>query len=285
MNEPSEVRDGRDDMPVFIHSELDDYGLLSIEFRVYARLARRCYRGPGFESIPSMAKDFEVSDRTVRRAVRLLVECRLISETQRPGKTNLYTLTPRHYWQHKSLLKETRLRVQNRDSEARVTPDTTATPDTTDRGGVTPQTGVPLTPQTDEGNPLKVIPQGNPVNLSPARARDPVEVYEEVFREQLHIPGQTEIENEGIDDPELWREVCRDCYASRTPAKNVGTALRFYRERRRRKDADTKRAEARKTKARASPDDNWQPAPLTPEIIMASEGVNREEALVILSRI
>ncbi len=34
MKDASEYKDGREDLPVFIHSALDDYGLSPVEFRV-----------------------------------------------------------------------------------------------------------------------------------------------------------------------------------------------------------------------------------------------------------
>jgi hypothetical protein len=175
------VQEGRDDMPIFIHSELDDYGLSLIEFRVYARLARRCGKAAASESVPNMARDFGVSDRTVQRALRLLVAARLIAEERRPGKTTLYTLLPRPAWA--PALSLPALRTEDKAGEV-VTPETgvvagvvTSQPgvsgdtteggqkpggDTGDRGVVTPQRGVGVTPETDEGSPLgsppKVLP-------------------------------------------------------------------------------------------------------------------------------
>lgn len=148
------VRDGRDDRPVFIHSELDDYGLSCVEFRVYARLARRSGSGAAFESVPRMAADFEVKDRTVQRALRVLVRCRLVAETPRPGKPTLYTLNPRSAWLPKDQLKTVRAEVANK---AEVRGDTTGGGQP-EPGGVTPEAGVGVTPEADEGSP----PEGSP---------------------------------------------------------------------------------------------------------------------------
>jgi DNA-binding transcriptional ArsR family regulator len=167
MKDASEIQDGRDDMPIFIHSALDDYGLSPVEFRVYGRLARRCGRGTGFESVPNMAKDFEVSERTVQRCLRLLVECRLISSTPREGKSTLYTLNPQKLWQTSGLLKETRERVfgkKEKRADLGVSGDTreggvtAAGGDTTAAGVVSPERGVGVTPETDEGTPSEGTP-------------------------------------------------------------------------------------------------------------------------------
>jgi DNA-binding transcriptional ArsR family regulator len=163
MKGDAEIRDGRDDSPIFIHSKLDDYGLSPIEFRVYARLARRAGSGQAFESVPSMARDFEVSGRTVQRSLRVLTECSLISETQRRGKSTLYTLNPFRLWKHASQLKAIRTEVFNQKvavkASASPTGDATDGGDMTVGGGVTSQTGVGVTSQTDEGTPSEIHPQ------------------------------------------------------------------------------------------------------------------------------
>lgn len=146
-----EARDERDDKPIFIHSELDDYGLSAIEFRVYARLARRSGQTAAFESVPNMAKEFEVSDRTVQRALKVLIRSRLITEQIRPGKSTRYTLNPRTVWAPKVQLKEIRNAVSNKTGDT-TAPRPDVTGDTTAGGGVTPQRGVVVTPQPDEGS-------------------------------------------------------------------------------------------------------------------------------------
>lgn len=158
------VRDGRDDRPVFIHSELDDYGLSCVEFRVYARLARRSGSGAAFESVPRMAADFEVSDRTVQRALRVLVRSQLVAERPRDGKPTLYTLNPRSAWLPKAQLQAIRDDVANK-AKPEAGGDTTA--GGVEKGaGVTPRTGVGVTPQPDEGSP----PEGTTEGEDGARA-------------------------------------------------------------------------------------------------------------------
>jgi DNA-binding MarR family transcriptional regulator len=157
----AEIRDGRDDKPIFIHSELDDYGLTPIEFRVYARLARRAGNGTAFESVPKMAKEFIVSDRTIQRALRVLIEAHLLHEQIRPGRTTLYILTPRRAWSSRSQLPHIRLQAKSKSSKRtgdHVTGDTTAGGDMRAGGGVTPQRGVVVTPQPDEGTPIEGTP-------------------------------------------------------------------------------------------------------------------------------
>jgi hypothetical protein len=66
------------------------------------------------------------------------------------------------------------------------------------------------------------------------RAREAVSAFAEVYGHEPHNHGQTEIETEirerGPLNRLLWREVLRQCKANLTPAKNVGTILKMYRE-------------------------------------------------------
>jgi hypothetical protein len=194
-----EAEDGRDDKPIFIHSELDDYGLSAIEFRVYSRLARRSGQTAAFESVPNMAKEFEVSDRTVQRCLKVLTICRLIAEQIRPGKPTRYTLNPRSVWSPKSQLKATRASVWNKSGDT-TTPSPHVTGDTTKGGGVTPQRGVVVTPQREEGSSIEgTKPNGG----EPRAPRDPSSVTE------VFTYWQSVMEKKGARlTPERERAVC-----------------------------------------------------------------------------
>jgi len=171
-NRKVEIHDNRNDLPIFIHSALDEYGLSCVEFRVYARLARRCGSGAGFESVPNMARDFGTSDRTIQRSLQVLVACRLIGRKERPGKSTLYTLNPQSAWLPKSNLARIREMVFKPSGERgrgdTTTPRSHVTGDTKDGGGVTQQHRVVVTPEKDEGTPIegtpsKVLPHPPPL--------------------------------------------------------------------------------------------------------------------------
>lgn len=85
-------------LPVFIHSELDDFGLSPIEFRVYCRIARRAGRGECIESIANMAQGCKVSEASIKRALKLLHDHKLVIREPRPGYTTIYRLTDPHHW-------------------------------------------------------------------------------------------------------------------------------------------------------------------------------------------
>lgn len=94
------LQDGRHDFNVvFIHSRLDDYGLTPPQFRVYAHIARRASSGAAWPSITNIARICKLHPQTVRRALRVLVQHRLITREPRSGTTPIYRLTPASQWQ------------------------------------------------------------------------------------------------------------------------------------------------------------------------------------------
>lgn len=96
------VSDGRDDLGIQVHSEIDDYGLDPYAFRVYARMARRAggHAGVHWESVKKTAEACRMSPRRVHEALRLLEAQGLIHrvEGHERGETVEYTLTPRRTW-------------------------------------------------------------------------------------------------------------------------------------------------------------------------------------------
>lgn len=108
------VVDERDDLPIFIHSELDDLPLSVNAFRVYAHLVRRVGRNgkawPSYKSIGEHCFRATIPDAqlsTLRRrameAVEELKRVGLISVEKRKDKdkgntSNVYRLKPRAEW-------------------------------------------------------------------------------------------------------------------------------------------------------------------------------------------
>jgi hypothetical protein len=108
-----QLRDSRD-LPIFIHSELDDLPLTAEAFRVYAHLARRAGKDncawPSYPTIgeqcfrPSYpAASTETLKRKAMAAVKELIAYGLIVRELRladdgGNATNVYHLTPRHKW-------------------------------------------------------------------------------------------------------------------------------------------------------------------------------------------
>jgi len=108
-----EVKDERDDLPIFVHSELDDLPISADAFRVYAHLARRRNKDKkaAWPSYASMGQTCFGTEKLkpgsmrnkVIRAMNELLEFGLITverRTRRDGgdDTNFYRLTPRKEW-------------------------------------------------------------------------------------------------------------------------------------------------------------------------------------------
>jgi hypothetical protein len=158
-----EIQDGRDN-PIFIHSELDDYGLTLVEFRVYARLARRCGRATAYESVPNMARDFGVKDRTVQRALKLLISARLIAAKPRPGFSTVYTLLPLSAWLPANALGALREHLAKPAKKGEVvTSEPGVGGDIRAGGVVTSGPGVVVTSGPEEGSPS----EGSPPKVLP----------------------------------------------------------------------------------------------------------------------
>lgn len=154
----------RRQIPIFVHSALDDYGLTPIEFRAYSRIARRAGDlGACWESVPNMARDLGVSGRTLRRALRVLANACLVIETERDGETTERRITLPGEWEDKNDLAGIRKRVMPKNKKR--TPDTRARGGRTPRPveGLTSQQDPPLTPEQDEGIPSEGSHiEGNP---------------------------------------------------------------------------------------------------------------------------
>ena len=114
-NEQFDVEEGRgDDLPIYVHSEIDDLPLTPNEFRVYAHLSRRAGRGnlawPSYATIAEIcfrpmyrkAKDATLRERA-RDAVKALERFGLIERVERRAedgrsRSNAYRLLPRRRW-------------------------------------------------------------------------------------------------------------------------------------------------------------------------------------------
>lgn len=130
---------------IFVHSRLDDYGLPAPVFRVYCHLARRAGRGSAWPAVAGIARVCRVHPQTARKALRVLIEHRLVLPEIRPGRTTLYRLTAPSVWQPPKHI----------DGD----PSETDTPVSVSQGGTAKAVqGRPSEMDTAEGNPS----EGNP---------------------------------------------------------------------------------------------------------------------------
>lgn len=150
------VEDGRRSI-IYIDSKLDDYGLTTRQFRVYCHLARRA-SGMGREawpSVASIAKVCRMREDAARESLAELVSMGLLRFRDNPGKTRIYTLTDSSEWSSQNC--ESGNNPSGFGGAPRNNPSAF--------GGAHPSPGFGGDPSAlggDEGNPLKVIQEGNP---------------------------------------------------------------------------------------------------------------------------
>jgi hypothetical protein len=93
------AHDDRDDFNfIFVHKELDDFGLDPYSFRIYSRIVRRAGKGEAFESNKNMAAGCRMSEAQVKRSLKTLTTHGLIIKESRPGTTCIYRVAPRRNW-------------------------------------------------------------------------------------------------------------------------------------------------------------------------------------------
>ncbi|MBE9038180.1 helix-turn-helix domain-containing protein [aff. Roholtiella sp. LEGE 12411] len=159
--------DGRDDLPIFIHSELDDYGLNPYEFRVYAHIARRAGHLGAFESIKNMAQFCRMSEGKVKQALRQLIHYGLVSRESRVGTSSVYKLSPKSQWQPLNCLDTSQpgsSGVHQPGSSGVHQPGSLDVhPQTPHVQGWTPHVYPPGSSHVHKGNPI----EGNPIKVLP----------------------------------------------------------------------------------------------------------------------
>ena len=80
---------------IFIHSDLDLYGLNPYEFRLYAHIARR---GRCFSNLQTISNICKMSIRKAQYGLKALESFGLIKKEVRKGKTDIYELSDRSEW-------------------------------------------------------------------------------------------------------------------------------------------------------------------------------------------
>lgn len=102
---------------IFVHADLDLYGLDPYEFRIYGHIGRR---GQCFSSQDKIASICNMSVRKVQYSLKSLESKGLIQKKERKGRTAIYELTPRSNWkspEEKEELEKERDKVKTNSSE------------------------------------------------------------------------------------------------------------------------------------------------------------------------
>ncbi len=92
--------DQRESPIVYFDIQLDDMNLTVYEYRAYGRIARRASGGQRActESLEAMARGCQMSRPTLVRAIRGLINRRMIARDSKLGDTSTYYLTDKSNW-------------------------------------------------------------------------------------------------------------------------------------------------------------------------------------------
>ena len=102
-------------LPV-VHSDLDEYGLDPYEFRIYAHVVRRTGGKLTGECFAKLKKTSEICHMSVRKAqysFSVLCKAGLLTKESRPGRSDIYKLTPKSDWLPRESLLEIRKNVKS----------------------------------------------------------------------------------------------------------------------------------------------------------------------------
>jgi DNA-binding transcriptional ArsR family regulator len=107
------------DIAVVIPAILEDYDLMSDEYRIYCRIARRAGSdGDCWESVGNIAAGCNQSERNVRYCLRILEKAGMITRTERESQTTLYKLANYKDWCDPSELPAIRKMVKGGADDA-----------------------------------------------------------------------------------------------------------------------------------------------------------------------
>lgn len=173
------------DLGTFIPSFLDDYGLTSDEFRIYAHVARRAGSGTCWESVGAIAKICKMDIKTVRKVLAVLKIAGLLDVEDRPGKTTLYRLTKHSLWVHPDRLNEIRESITSTKSGTTKSGRGTVL-GTTKQHQDTPTVsgGTPLPETVPEGSPIREYQEGIPLSLAESEKNNPPSALEPAIANQ-----------------------------------------------------------------------------------------------------
>ena len=156
-------------VPAFV----DEYGFTPEEFRVFARIMRRAgENGVFFESVTSMSDTLQISERLVRRALRVLQGCKAILVFTEPGRSTQITVNPSDRWVSSLELLNVRQRIcgtqKERDRERKMEENRPLA----ETQPLAETTGVPLAETQPEGYPYKVLNLAETANtLNPEKEK------------------------------------------------------------------------------------------------------------------
>ncbi len=161
----NQIKDRRD-FAIVVPSYLDDFGLDPYEYRIYSHIVRRAGKNGCFESIPNMSKHCLISEKIVRRSLKVLLDSNLITVVKSaPGKSVVYEITSREEWCNPEKLVDFREKhtpsksaTTTPSKSATTTPSKSATTTPSKSATTTPSKSATTTPSKSATTPLANLP-------------------------------------------------------------------------------------------------------------------------------
>lgn len=216
-----EVHDNRR-MPVCLYDmDVDDLPLTVYEFRAYMRIVRRASGGQSActESLENMALACQMSRPTMVRAIKTLLQYKMIRRTAKSGHTSIYSLCDKSEWQ-----------VGGKPQNHQVVNHRT-TPGKPQNQGVVNHRTTKNTKEEYKKENKEERAEPPVIVAVPAPAiphtQDPVEIANEILG-TLPIYLQEQIDAAGITKTHLWRQVCQEWRDCRYSLRNIPGLINRY---------------------------------------------------------
>ena len=227
--------DQREAPIVYFDIQLDDMDLTVYEYRAYGRIARRASGGQRSctESLEAMARGCQMSRPTLVRAIRGLINRRMVARDSKLGDTSTYYLTDKSQWAGKPEIHPTSK------------PQSQGVDHTFIGGGKPEIHGVvnerstkntskntsKNTREEREAQPRQalVVTQGAPIATPPppTGGADAVSIVLEYFP-AMGIWQQELIEKADINHGILWRQCCERWRDNRYSIRNITGLIDSY---------------------------------------------------------
>lgn len=218
-------------LPVaFFDIDVDDAALTVYEFRAYMRIVRRAAGGRSActESLENMAAGCQMSRPTMVRAIKGLIDRRMIRRESKLGETSTYILTSKLEW----VPGKPQIHVTHDKAEIRGVVNERST------GGksqIHPVVNERSTKNTNKNTQKKtneesvvVSPGANPARPhTPQMETDAVSIALSIFP-TLGIWQQDLIANADINHSHLWRKALEDWRDNRYSLRNITGLIDSY---------------------------------------------------------
>lgn len=211
------MSDASDQRSLFVSGGFDDFGWDPFEFRMLARINRRCngkegVTGTFWESVPKLARKLQMSQHVTRRTLQILEESRAIYVVKAdPGESKNYKVHDASKWVSLVELQVIREKHTHTKNDRGIRSVTTIK---SDKRGASKTKRVPLPKTIDKGLPSEGLPNKvYPVVAVPAKLSDQ-EWFDSLKSKYKNIDVLYEYDKAGLWTEENGRECDRKFFVN-----------------------------------------------------------------------